>query len=121
MWLVLVLSCAHSHPTSNKGHNALPIEGSHGFGDLHKHRPHNLYRGPYTFQKSYEFDVAPKLVRRDFTLWQEPYAAEAASQMAMWLEISASDFPDLRWDTLQPNVLAHYNPAIHEMYVNFAY
>ena len=50
----------------------------------------------------------PKTIRKSTSLWGEHFAAEAASQIAMWIHVSSSDFPALEWATLESNVLAHY-------------
>lgn len=78
-------------------------------------RAHSLLKGPYTFKYTYDFDRVPTKIRRNEMTWKEPWAAEAASQCAMWLQVNSIDFPALRWGTLGENVLAHYNPNIHEM------
>ena len=68
---------------------------------------HSLFLGPDTFKYKYEL-LKPKRMRKSTSLWGEHFAAEAASQIAMWIHVSSSDFPALEWATLESNVLAHY-------------
>lgn len=77
---------------------------------------HSLYKTEDTFKHNYVL-VNPSRIRRSSSVWQEPYAAEAASQVAMWITVSPADFPTLTWEVLSENVLAHYVPSQHHMCV----
>ncbi len=81
---------------------------------------HALFKGPDTFKHDYPL-VHPTKLRRSTSLWQEPYAAEAASQIAMWITVESNEFPTLQWEVLAENVLAHYVPGTHHMYDHCIY